>query len=199
MMLTLDSCLYAILCLRIADKRKNQRARTRAWEARNKERAKKSQALRGRRYYEANRENVIAAASEWNSKNVEARRPRNTKWAAKRRASDIAFRIGTVLRGRITGALKRNPKNPQKAFKTISLLGCSILEFKAHLEKQFLVGMTWKNWGNGSDCWNVDHIRPIASFDLMDPAQQCEAFRFTNCQPLWKPDNLSKGDKYVRG
>jgi hypothetical protein len=38
----------------------------------------------------------------------------------------------------------------------------------------------------------LDHIRPIASFDLADARQQAACFHFTNYQPLWAPDNARK-------
>lgn len=59
----------------------------------------------------------------------------------------------------------------------------------AHLEAQFAPGMTWENRGE----WHVDHIRPLASFDLTDPEQLRTASHYTNLQPLWASDNLAKG------
>ena len=44
--------------------------------------------------------------------------------------------------------------------------------------------------------WHIDHIKPCASFDLTDPKQQQQCFHYSNLQPLWWYDNLSKGDKY---
>jgi len=69
------------------------------------------------------------------------------------------------------------------------LLGCSRAELIVHIEKQFRPGMCWGNYGK----WEVDHIRPYASFDLSDPAQQWTCFHYTNLQPLWAEENVAKG------
>lgn len=53
--------------------------------------------------------------------------------------------------------------------------------------------MSWDNYGFSG--WHIDHILPLASFDLTDPAQQSECFNFKNLRPLWAKDNLSKGAK----
>ena len=49
--------------------------------------------------------------------------------------------------------------------------------------------MSWDNYGE----WEIDHIRPLALFDLTDEAQFKEAASFKNLQPLWKKDNREKG------
>gem|GEM_PF-4500409 len=38
------------------------------------------------------------------------------------------------------------------------ILGCSFDEFKSHIEKQFLEGMSWGN----RDKWHIDHILPVS-------------------------------------
>jgi hypothetical protein len=75
-----------------------------------------------------------------------------------------------------------------------SFLGCSISGLRVHLEKQFKPGMTWENHGYAG--WHVDHIRPLASFDLRDPVQQKVCFHYTNLQPLWAPENIEKGSRH---
>jgi hypothetical protein len=63
-----------------------------------------------------------------------------------------------------------------------------------HLEKQFTEGMSWDNWGKGKDCWNIDHIKPLASFDMLDEDDLKECWHYTNLQPLWEMENLQKHD-----
>ena len=53
-------------------------------------------------------------------------------------------------------------------------------------------GMTWENHGE----WHIDHIKPCASFNLFDPKQQIMCFHYTNLQPLWAEENLSKSNKF---
>jgi len=83
----------------------------------------------------------------------------------------------------------------KKASCTMALIGCSLPELRAHLEALFLPGMTWEKYGFRG--WHVDHIRPCASFDLTDPAQQRACFHYTNLQPLWAKDNLAKHAKWA--
>lgn len=104
-----------------------------------------------------------------------------------RAASNPQFCIARRIRATLRCALKRF--RAKKAYDTKTLLGCSAQELNDHLENLFLPGMSWAN----RELWHVDHCRPLASFDLTDPAQQREAFHFTNLQPLWAKDNQSKG------
>ena len=99
--------------------------------------------------------------------------------------------IGTRLRIRIWGALKRRKNKAIKSGKTEELIGTTTAELKKHLEKQFEKGMAWKNYGQ----WHVDHRIPCASFDLTKPEEQKKAFHYTNLQPLWAKDNMRKGVK----
>ncbi|MEZ5778522.1 MAG: hypothetical protein R3E44_09180 [Paracoccaceae bacterium] len=140
----------------------------------------------------------IRATPEGREKARAASRAIMAKWVADGRAAeymnaryrdDPAFRAKQLISGRIRAALTA-AKQDRKATRTVELLGCSAAEFMAYLEARFVEGMTWDNQGTE---WHVDHVRPLASFDLADPAQQREAFHYTNCQPLWARDNLSKG------
>jgi hypothetical protein len=61
-----------------------------------------------------------------------------------------------------------------------------------HLESHFTEGMNWDNYGVYG--WHMDHIIPCAAFDLTKPEDQSKCFHYTNLQPLWAKDNLSKRD-----
>ena len=102
----------------------------------------------------------------------------------KRNLKRLNRKLGQNLRNRINNALKHNWKSGH----LLELLGCTIEFLKRYLQKQFRQGMNWKNYGK----WHIDHIKPCASFDLSIPEEQRKCFNYTNLQPLWAKDNLSK-------
>ena len=85
-------------------------------------------------------------------------------------------------------------KKLKKIDRTLDLIGCTEIELRNHIESKFTDGMSWDNYGKYG--WHVDHIRPCSSFDLSEPEQQRQCFHYTNLQPLWAKDNLSKGSHY---
>lgn len=96
-------------------------------------------------------------------------------------------RISNSLRSRLYKAIN----NDQRAGSAIRDLGCTINELKTRLEALFQPGMNWDNWA--FDGWHIDHIKPLASFDLADREQFKRACHYTNLQPLWAAENMSKG------
>ena len=80
--------------------------------------------------------------------------------------------------------------------RTIMYLGCTFDEYKIFLEKKFKENMEWSNMG-GKNGWHIDHIKPLASFDLSKKTEQLKAFNYKNTQPLFKIDNLKKGAREV--
>jgi hypothetical protein len=103
---------------------------------------------------------------------------------------NINSKLAALLRSRMNSCIK----GLYKSGSAVRDLGCSIEFLKTYLESQFQSGMTWENWSmNG---WHIDHILPLSSFDLTDREQLLKACHYTNLQPLWAKDNLSKGKKY---
>jgi hypothetical protein len=66
-------------------------------------------------------------------------------------------------------------------------LGCTYAEAFEHLSKQFTKGMTWDNYGE----WHIDHYIPLSS--AKNESELKKLAKYTNLQPLWAEDNLSKG------
>ena len=92
------------------------------------------------------------------------------------------------------GKLVRKALKGKKAGrKWENLLEFKIEDLMTHLEKQFTEGMNWDNCGK----WHVDHIIARANFHYTCPEDPDfkECWALTNFQPLWGPDNMSKGVK----
>lgn len=71
------------------------------------------------------------------------------------------------------------------------IIGISWNGFKLHIEQQFSDGMKWENYGE----WHIDHIIPLSSGKTKKELEKL--FHYTNCQPLWAKENLSKSDKLI--
>lgn len=59
---------------------------------------------------------------------------------------------------------------------------------KAHIERQFVRGMSWKNRTK----WHIDHIVPISS--AATEAEVIALNHFTNLRPVWRRVNLAKSN-----
>jgi len=143
----------------------------------NKEPIRNRQKIR----YQENKIKILKKAKSYYQKHKNER----NKYRKNKFRSNINFKIRCYLSTRIVLALKGKPKLST----TMKLVGCSIEKLKKHLERRFTKGMNWTNYGK----WHVDHIKPCASFDLSKPSQQRKCFHYTNLQPLWAKENLSKG------
>lgn len=147
-----------------------------------------------KQYYWDNKEYCLQKGKEWRIANPDKVRENNinsrnqrAEYAKQRIKVDISFKLSKYLRSRLYNALKNN----QKKGSAVKDLGCSIKEFKIYLENHFQVEMSWDNYGE----WHIDHIMPLASFDLTDREQLLKACHYTNLQPLWAEDNLKKSSK----
>lgn len=116
---------------------------------------------------------------------------KNKKDILEKRKNNINYCIMNKLRMRISCAVKS--QGIYKAQKTRILVGCTVEKLKNYLEEGFKKGMSWLNYGKNG--WHIDHIKPCASFDLTKQEEQKKCFHYTNLQPLWASDNLSKGSK----
>ena len=140
-------------------------------------------------YRKKNKEQISKKTHEYYERNKDALIVKKIKYRTERRKTDPMFKLQDNLRNRLHRAVRHDYKSGSAVFD----LGCTITELKQHLESKFQEGMTWENWGVHG--WHIDHIIPLASFDLTDREQFSKACHYTNLQPLWAKDNLSKGDR----
>jgi len=102
---------------------------------------------------------------------------------------NLKVKLKDNLRTRLNSAIKNNYKTGS----AVKDLGCSVEELKKYLESKFQEGMTWTNWSRTG--WHIDHIEPLASFNLSNREELKKACHYTNLQPLWAEDNWAKGCK----
>ena len=140
-----------------------------------------------RDWYAGNKDRAGDAATQWRRRNPgkvrgysKAHWQRNKTNPITRFTAAMRCAVGRSLGvGRSVGAFRH--------------LSFSVEELRRHLERQFLPGMKWENYGT----WHVDHIIPLSSFRVEDP--ECDdflrAWALTNLRPLWAKDNMRKGKK----
>lgn len=146
---------------------------------------------RNKNYASKNRVKVAEYLRTYRNVDREAFNAKNRKWLQKtqyfttRYKTDIQFKLRHILRSRLNKSVRGecSPVDP-------AILGCSINELKKHLESKFQLNMSWDNYGK----WHIDHIKPLASFNLTEPEQVKIACNYTNLQPLWAEDNIRKSD-----
>lgn len=167
---------------------------TQEWEAIKADPAKKAayderSRTRSTKFRAANRElcNQRSAASR--SKKLDEYKAKAVQIQMCRLENDPEYRAVQNLRLRVLQAIKKC--GVAKSAFTQELLGCTYEEARQHLAAQFEEGMSWDNHGE----WEIDHIKPCASFDLTDPTQQRECFHYSNLQPLWRSENRRKKDR----
>ena len=180
-------------CRQDESRTEESRQRAKQWRLDNPEKYKQSM----EDYYQENSEVIRARSKQWNLDNPERVRERQRAVRATPEG-----RLIHNLRNRLNKIMNRI--EVVKDATTIELLGCDARAAKLHIQNQFTEGMSWENYGD----WDVDHIRPCASFDLREPEEQRKAFHYLNLQPLWstpekalkhgvvveyKDTNISKG------
>lgn len=101
---------------------------------------------------------------------------------------DVMFKIVDRLRRRSQKYIKKT------GLTNMELIGCSRDELKVYIENKFENGMSYDNYGE----WELDHVRPLASYNLENVDEIIECFNYRNIQPLWKNNNRTKSSYYEK-
>lgn len=159
--------------------------RSREYKREYQKKHSKSLTEKAAKYAKENPEQRKATAKRYYERNKSACLRRQVDWQSRKLKSCVQYKLRVAIRDRIKTACRFG----LKAGSAIRDLGCSTQDLKTYLEAKFLPGMSWDNHGT----WHIDHVQPLAKFDLTDPEQFKMACHYTNLQPLWAADNLSKG------
>ena len=148
----------------------------------------------GRKYNKKNKH----IRDKWQNENKEHHKKLQANWYQnnknkinekynRRYKNDICFKINQdqrrILLNHIT-KIKRTKEYLGNEFKII----------KKWLEKQFDNNMSWDNHG---EYWEIDHVLPIANFDLTNEKDIEVCFNWKNLMPLKKEINSNKKNKVI--
>lgn len=186
-------------------------------EAESRERNRDTRLEYSRKYLEENRERERIRSTEYNEANREERRKYardrarimreedpdygKKKYAqnrerelerARERRCKVRNRIHYAMSRAIAHCLGAGGKSGESWLK---IVGYSREDLMRHLERQFLPGMTWENYG--ADGWEIDHIVPKSLYVFTDKndIEFKKCWSLKNLQPLWRFDNRSKRDR----
>lgn len=161
--------------------KERQKAQHKNWRLKNKEKDK----ARKEKWNKENSEKIKMQNAEYRKINREKINQLRKEWLNENPIQKVNYAFGRRIREAIN--------NKSINYKWKKEIGYGIKELKNHLEKQFKEGMSWENYGE----WHIDHILPVSKFNFKSPKDEdfkrCWALK--NLQPLWKEENIKKGNK----
>jgi hypothetical protein len=163
-----------------------QKQYTKKWQNKNKEHLYNY----NKNWREENKDYYEGWKKKYKEENKESIKKYGKEYHQKKYENDIEYRLKYTLRGRLYKAITKESKNSSY----LELLGCSPSTLIHHLEQQFKPEM---NWGNYGKYWEIDHIKPCSSFDLINLEEQLKCFHFTNLQPLFTTTEIAKSFGYI--
>jgi len=172
--------------LNIPGNRELKNAKSKEWRDNNKQRIKEYK--EGYLTPEV-RASDYAVHVEWKKRNPERIKVYNKRAVEKTNSNPAALKRKEIRRIIYDGLKSKAIKSHLLE----ELIGCSKQHFKAKLEESFKDGMSWGNYGS---YWQIDHVRPLILFDVLDDLEYRKSSHYSNLQPLLSVDNMKKGSKY---
>lgn len=155
---------------------------------------------RDRLYYINNKEKILNSNKKWALENKESSNNIKKKYYINnrikifnklkdRRKNNILLSLIHRLRSRTNYIFRK--KGYEKNSETEKLLGIEYNVFIEYFENLFKDGMSWEN----RNLWHIDHIIPLSSAKTEE--ELIKLCHYTNLQPLWAFDNLTKSNKIL--
>ena len=102
--------------------------------------------------------------------------------------NNINERLTRKYRQKLRNYIFKNSSKEQR-LKYEEIFGCSKHYIKMWIESNMTKEMTWDNYGT---YWNLDHVKPCASFNLEEKDNLLECFNWRNTMPVTVKQNLKK-------
>ena len=175
--------------------REEHKEEKRIYDRKYQEDHKKEIAKKNKKYREEHKEGIKKYRKEHEMERKKYRkehRKRDRENQKKKRRENPKIRLNDSMR-RAIGKSLNGQKNSRH---WEHLVNFTLKELVIHLEKQFTVEMTWKNYGN---YWHIDHIIPLDYFnyEIAEDAEFKMAWCLGNLQPLEKTLNFSKHNRLI--
>jgi hypothetical protein len=141
-----------------------------------------------KKYQTENKEKCNERKERWRKENPEKSR------AINKRSNDKILKTTKGKLHRVFScAIRRSIYGAKNGEHWEHLVGYTIDELKTHLEQQFVLGMTWENYGQ----WHIDHIIPISvfNFNTYNDIDFKKCWALKNLRPLWAKENIIKSNK----
>jgi hypothetical protein len=139
-----------------------------------------------KKYKEKNKEKIKNYNRQWRQNN----KGHINNYMKNKRKNDLHFHLISIVRCRLNEFLRI--RKITKRNNTINIVGCSPEYLKVHIESLFTEGMSWELLGQHI---HIDHKIPLSS--AKNKEEIYKLCHYTNLQPLWAFDNLSKSNKIL--
>ena len=133
----------------------------------------------------------------YQKKNKDKINERMRLYKKNRKKNDVLYKCSIILSQIVNNSI--NLYGVEKSRRSKDIIGLSKYDFRLYIESKFETWMSWDNYGlyNGelNFGWDIDHIIPLSSAKTEDDMICLN--HYTNLQPLWAKENLSKGNKLI--
>lgn len=136
----------------------------------------------------------LERSKKWQKENKEKASNNHIRYIKKRIENDPLFKFKHVTRSLIKKSFTRVLTNKfKKKNKSEEILGCSLEFFKDYILSKCPKGAKIEDFGQYG--YHIDHIIPIST--AASEEEVLKLNHYSNFQPLWWKENLSKSDKIL--
>jgi hypothetical protein len=181
---------YYLLVKNTPEFKEKARIRAKKWRDNNKEKEK----ITHSKWQKNNKDAVNKINKKWKDSNKEKYLSDRRQKEKRKRESDSFYKFSQNIRILISSSFKRGNKKIKKTTCTENIIGCSIDFFIEYILSKCPEGTELKDFKRFG--YHIDHIIPISIAKTEEEIIKLN--HYTNLQPLWWKDNLSKSNKLIK-